>query len=333
MNGGRIVSRAFVTSPALPAVDWLHPAATLPLPALGVIRATGPEARSFLQSQLTNDATKLSDTQGQLSGYCSPKGRLLAVFTALQLAPDDFALALPGGVLAPTLKRLKMFVLRSKLVLEDASDAFVTQGLLGETIESTLAAAGIAMPIEPYGVTRCHNGWLLRRPGPLPRFEWRGSAADWLTLDTKLALPLATAGDWSLADVLAGIPQVLPETVDHFVPQTIDLDTAGGVSFTKGCYPGQEIVARVHYLGRVKQRLRLARGAVALPAGTALLDADERSVATVMASAAHPAQGAILALSLNVSHEQGALHMAGSDDAVWPNQLTSTGTNQGPVIS
>lgn len=277
-------------------------AASLPLSGLGLIRASGPEARSFLQNQLTNDAKLLMPTQGQLSGYCSPKGRLLAVFTVLQLGEDDFALALPSALVAATLKRLKMFVLRSKLMLSDASAELPAIGVMGVQAAEALRARGFTVPHSDYGVTQHDDVWLLRRPGPLPRFELRAVSERLAALQRALNLPSADTEDWSLAEVLAGIPQVTAETTDHFVPQTINLDSAGGVSFTKGCYPGQEIVARVHYLGRVKQRLRLAQASAVLAPGTALLNAEGHSVGEVMAAAAHPQLGAVLSVSLNLSH-------------------------------
>jgi len=298
-------------------------ACALPLDDLGLIRATGPEARAFLQGQLSNDSKLLSLSQGQLSGYCSPKGRLLAVFTVLQLGEDDFALALPAGLLAPTLKRLKMFVLRSKLTLSDASSELPALGVMGEAAAAALATFGFAVPDSDYGSAQHAGTLLLRRPGPVPRFELRAAPGQLAALRQSLNLLPANPDDWALAEVLAGTPQVLPETTDHFVPQTINLDLAGGVSFTKGCYPGQEIVARVHYLGRVKQRLRLAQAQATLPPGTQLLDAEGHSVGMVMAAAPHPQLGAVLALSLNLSHAgEAPLRADGHDTAIVPLPLS-----------
>lgn len=298
-------------APFLPAVDALAATTTaLPLAGLGVIRASGPDARSFLQSQLSNDASQVSPQQGQLSGYCSPKGRLLAVLTLLQLGDEDFALSLPAELLPATLKRLKMFVLRSKLTLTDASAELPCIGLIGAEAASALQRLGTNSPEGAYAASRFEGGWALRRPGPLPRFQlWCGPELQ-ASVSGALALPLGRAEDWLLAEVLSGLPQVLSETVDSFVPQTIDLDLAGGVSFTKGCYPGQEIVARVHYLGRVKQRLRLARATEKLAPGTVLFDAEQRSVGTVMACVPLPDGGAAAGVSLNVSHQSAPLHTA-----------------------
>lgn len=298
-------------------------AACLPLDGLGLIRAKGVEAQSFLQNQLTNNAKLLTSEQGQLSGYCSPKGRLLAVFTVLQLGADDFALALPAALAAPTLKRLSMFVLRSKLTLSDAGTELPTLGVMGEKMADWLSAQGFTVPTSDYGVTHHDGIWLLRRPGPVPRFELRTAPERLAALQQVLNLPLASTDDWALAEVLAGIPQVSAETTDHFVPQTINLDTADGVSFTKGCYPGQEIVARVHYLGRIKQRLRLARASALVAPGTSVLDADAHSVGAVMAAAPHPQGGALLSLSLNLSHAgEAPLHVADNPVQISPQAAT-----------
>ena len=290
---------------------------TVALPALALLRATGPEARSFLQSQLTNDARQVSPTRAQLAGYCSPKGRLLAVMTVQQLAEDDFALWLPAAIAAPTLKRLKMFVLRSKLSLSDASNECDTLGLMGDGAAAQLEQLGLSVPAEPYAATASTDHWLLRCAGAVPRFLLRASAekiADWRR---TLGLPELPAEHWALAEILAGTPQVVAETVDHFVPQTVDLDQAGGVSFTKGCYPGQEIVARVHYLGRAKQRLRLARASGLLAAGTPVMDEAGRSVGEVMACAEAGSDHALASLSLNVSQGTAPLHSV-EGHALWP---------------
>ncbi len=305
----------------------------LALDGLGLIRATGPEARSFLQNQLTNDAKAISPAQGQLSGYCSPKGRLLAVLTLLQLGEDDFALSLPAALVAPTLKRLKMFVLRSKLGLSDASAALPALGIIGAAAADALARAGLSAPATDYGVAHHADCWVQQRPGPVPRFVLWAAPERLAGLRAALALPAANTDDWALAEVLAGVPQVLPATVDAFVPQTIDLDTASGVSFTKGCYPGQEIVARVHYLGRIKQRLRLAKASRLVAPGTSVQDGEGHSVGTVMAVATHPRGGTVLALSLNLSHA-GGTPLRAADGAVDINpQSVVQSRGESPIAS
>ena len=248
----------------------LAPAAVLQLTELGVIRATGADAQAFLQSQLSNDAKQLTTTQGQLSGYCSVKGRLLAVLTVLQLAEQDYALVLPVELIASTLKRLNMFVMRSKLKLSEASDSLSALGVMGAEAHTALARVGIAAPTEDYGVSAFEGGWLLKQPGALPRYQLHATPEQLTALRHSLTLPEASVQHWALAEIEAGTPQVRAETADQFLPQSINLDIAGGVSFSKGCYPGQEIVARVHYLGRVKQRLHLAQCASAASPGDAV---------------------------------------------------------------
>lgn len=295
-------------------IVWPYSAAVLPLDGLGLIRATGADAQAFLQSQLTNDAKLLTPAQGQLSGYCSPKGRLLAAFTIFVLGTDDYALALPRALVAPTFKRLKMFVLRSKLDLSDASSTLPAMGLMGHEAAAALAHIGIAAPLGDYAVAGFDGGWVLCRPGPLPRYELWGSPEKLAALADTLALPSARPEDWALAEVLAGIPQVQVETTETFVPQTIDLDSAGGLSFTKGCYPGQEIVARVHYLGRVKQRLHLARCAASAAPGTPVFEADGsgQSVGELMA-AAGDGQNHYLAVALQLAHGSSTLRLGAPD--------------------
>jgi len=248
------------------------------LPQTGLIRASGADARAFLQSQLTNDTQAVTPERGQLSGYCSPKGRLLAVFTVLNAGPDTFVLALPAPLVAATLKRLKLYVLRSRVVLEEISD-LAACGSLGNHPGA---------PEEPWASQVLDGALWLRRPGTPHHLVVAPTA-------TAAENP-AAAAEWVLAEVSAGLPTVLPETLDAFVPQTVDLDLAGGISFTKGCYPGQEIVARVHYLGRVKQRLFHARAATAPAPGSPVLDAEGANVGTVMVAAAAEGGSRLLAV-------------------------------------
>lgn len=297
---------------ALPAVSWCR------LDDLALLRARGPEARSFLQSQLSNDLAQVSATHAQLSGYCSPKGRLLAVFSVSQLeSADSFGLELPAELLPTTLKRLRLFVLRSKLVLDDGSREWPALGLAGPGAADILQGLGLAVPESAMATATQDQVWVLRRPGPWPRFVLRAAPDRLARIEPALgALPTLAWNDWSLAELLAGVPVVQTPTVDSFVPQTVDLDLAGGISFSKGCYPGQEIVARVHYLGRLKQRLHLARCDQPAEPGQAVLLAagDGQAVGTVMACAAQPDGGQRLALSLQLERAQaGDLRLGRSD--------------------
>ncbi len=228
-----------------------------PLTHLGVISASGDDAENFLHNQLTNDVLGLGIGGAHLAGYCSPKGRLLATML-LWKDGGEILLALPRELLAATMKRLQMFVLRSKVKLEDASARLPLFGI------ATTADAGAAFPPAAWQRLPADGGTLIRVPdaGGLQRALWAGpvQAAPAAWLRHAAALPPAPAALWRWTDILAGVPQVVEATREQFVPQMINFELVGGVNFRKGCYPGQEIVARSQYLGKLKRRALLAFG-------------------------------------------------------------------------
>lgn len=222
----------------------------------GLIRVAGTDAESFLQGQLTNDVREVSARHTQLAGHCSPKGRMLASFRVLRL-DDTFYLQLPRSALPAALKRLRMFVLRAKVTVEDASDALVCIGLAGACAPGLLAARVTDLPAVDHAMTRADDLTVIRIPGLSPRFQVLGPAEAvqplWEVLATQ-ATPM-DGNYWALLDIRAGIPTVYPETADAFVPQMTNMQLIDGVSFTKGCYTGQEVVARMQYLGKLKRRM------------------------------------------------------------------------------
>ncbi len=234
----------------------LHDHVLCDLSHYGLIRASGEEAESFLQNQFCNDVRKVSPAVSQLNGYCTPKGRVLALFRLFQQG-DDYLLRLPREILEPTLKRLRMFVLMSKVTLEDDSDTQVSIGYSGPEAEKHLADT---LGHAPAAIDEClHTGTLsiIRVRGPHPRFEIHGGEPAvrelWDTLSTQ-AQP-AGCDAWALLDIHAGLPEVVAATQEAFVPQMLNLPALDALSFQKGCYPGQEIVARMHYLGKLKRRM------------------------------------------------------------------------------
>ncbi len=218
---------------------------------LGVIAASGDDAVHFLHNQLTNDVLGLGNDSAHLAGYCSPKGRLLATMLMWR-AGDRILLALPRELLPATLKRLQMFVLRAKVKLVDASDELV---LIGGASPQALAGATWQRHDRDGGA------WL-RVPdaGALQRWLWAGPVAQAMPFwqQQAMQLPPASAALWRWSEIIAGLPQVLDVTKEQFVPQMINFELVGGVNFRKGCYPGQEIVARSQYLGKLKRRSLLA---------------------------------------------------------------------------
>lgn len=288
-----------------------------PLAPLGVIRASGAEAESFLQSQLSNDVRALTADRAQLSSYNSPKGRVLDLFV-LRRDGADFLLETRRDTLPASLKRLRMFVLRSKVTLEDVSDAVPALGLAGPNAAALLRMASLPVPEQDWAHAASGDLTVLRRPGK--RYSLHGGAASVQALWPQFAgraRPVGT-GAWRLLDVLAGLPAIRPETADHFVAQMLNLDQLGGISFTKGCYPGQEIVARMHYLGNLKRRMFLCRSeADGASPGAAVFAAegDGQAVGEVVHAAAHPEGGIALLAVLQLAQAGVPLRLNSADGA------------------
>jgi folate-binding protein YgfZ len=282
--------------------------ALVPLPELGVIAVRGADAIAFLQSQLTNDVAQLSATQMQLNGYCTPKGRLLATFHEWRHG-DDVMLRLPRAILPSVMKRLSMFVLRAKATLADVSDAWSATALLGA---SELAArAGVALPVEPWTGTPLADARIDRVPGADRLLLTAPAAAplpDWCA-----QLPRLPADAWWASEIEAAVPTVFAATQEKFVPQMINFEVLGGVSFRKGCYPGQEIVARSQYLGKLKRRMQRAHVEHAgIAIGGDVYHADgEQPVGTIVMAAPSPRGGTDLLFEVPIDRLQsGTLHIA-----------------------
>lgn len=230
--------------------------ALVDLSHLGLIALDGPEAASFLQGQVTNDVNAIGPTHTQLSAHCSPKGRMLASFRVLR-QDERILLQLPRGLVPGLLQRLRMFLLRAKATIADISDEQVAVGLAGDCAPALLAPHFPELPQGDNDLTRAGGVSAIRLPAPVPRFLLLGSPEPMQALWTALEgrAQVVDPGYWALLDIRAGLPQVLPETREAFVPQMVNLQLIDGVSFTKGCYTGQEVVARMQYLGKLKRRM------------------------------------------------------------------------------
>jgi folate-binding protein YgfZ len=275
----------------------------------GVIAAHGADAAKFLQGQLTNDIDRVDAAHSQLSGFCSPKGRLLALLRVFR-RDDAYCLQLPRALLDATLVRLKKYVLMSKVTLEDAGDALIGVGLAGPRGEEILAHVVSEVPRGADAAVRDHALTVLRLPGVHPRFALYGPVEAMERAWTALAAHAAPVGAaaWDRLDVLAGIPDIHPGTVDEFIPQTVNLELLGGISFKKGCYTGQEIIARLHYRGNVKRRLFLGHCPVEVPPppGTPLRAAgdDGQAIGHVVTAAPDPAGGCDLLAVIAIEYSE-----------------------------
>ncbi|WP_297397497.1 hypothetical protein [Acidiferrobacter sp.] len=230
---------------------------------MAILRATGPDARAFLHGQVSNDIVNLGRAN-QLAAYCTAQGRMIALFWVVH-RDDAFFLVLPAGLGALVQKRLTMYILRAQVKLAAAAD-WALIGLSGPDAPRALAAAGLAAATAPEAVTT-DDITVMAIPGRAPRYLLMGPESAVRGLPSHL--PQVTrvgARAWAWLDIQAGLPTIGPEISEAFVPQMTNLDLLGGINFRKGCYPGQEIVARTHYLGRLKQRMYLA----SLPADTPL---------------------------------------------------------------
>lgn len=227
------------------------------LPHLSVVRAQGADALAFLNSQLTNDLRLVDHARSQLSAYCTAKGRMLALFRIFKRA-EGYYLVMPAALQEATLKRLRMFVLRSKVTIESADNDFACIGCSGLAVGSLIERLAGSLPGDVNGVHTNSGVSILRLAGPQPRFFMTAPIAGAIGLWSQLkasATPVGS-GAWAWLDIMAGMPTVLPATVEEFVPQHVNLELVDGVNFKKGCYPGQEIVARMQYLGTPKQRMQ-----------------------------------------------------------------------------
>lgn len=236
---------------------------------LGLVAFTarGTDAFGFLQSQLTQDVERLKSGKAALAGYCTAQGRLLAnmVLAPSTSEPDAVTGFVQQEILPNFLKRLRMFVLRSKVTLEPVERR--VSGIVIETgkLAQAAQALGYDLPQAVWDTVNSHEGIWIAAPSAdasLARFWWVADASQAAALAKRFdgeIVTHASGAAWAVQDLQAGLPWINDTTVDLFIPQTINLDLTEGVSFTKGCYPGQEVVARAHYRGTVKRRMHLAK--------------------------------------------------------------------------
>jgi folate-binding protein YgfZ len=231
----------------------------------GLIHVTGEDAANFLHGQFCNDVLRLGTGDAEWNGWCSVKGRLLATFLIWRLT-DGYILQLPRALQAMIQKRLQMYVLRAKVKLTDVSDDWVRMGIAGPAAKASIHAAFGAVPDAPLGVLQRDNASVVSHAADRFEIVARVDAAMALWKTFASTATKAGAAAWDRAGILDGVIEVLPETQDQFVPQMANFELIGGVSFKKGCYAGQEIVARTQYRGILKRRMvRVEALAGALP--------------------------------------------------------------------
>ena len=298
--------------------------AYMPLTQFGVIDATGDDAASFLHGQLTNDTQHLDAASARLAGYCSAKGRLLASLLTWR-SGDTIRLLLSKDLQAAVQKRLSMFVLRAKAKLVDASGELAVVGLAGD-VRKALSSVFDALPDGVHVQVDGTVGSLIRVPDALGRLRylWIGPKAQveahLPALDATLKRVSPAVWDW--LDIRAGEPRITQPVVEQFVPQMVNFDVLGAVNFRKGCYPGQEVVARSQYRGTIKRRTSLANVAGELETvrpGAELFHSGDPGQPCGMIVNAASAQGGGLDLLVEIklaALESGSVHLGAADGPV-----------------
>lgn len=325
--GAALEADAWGLQARFPAPDAARIAAgfAAPLTDLGLLSVTGAEARAFLHTQLTNDVEHLAQGEARWYGYCTAKGRLLSTFLGW---PEDDGLALTvARPMAEALrKRLTMFVLRTKARVADVSEARLLFGLGGDAAAAALATLGFGRMPAPMACEQAADLSLIGLPEvrladqALPRWLLRVPAARAAEVWQALSAALAPASSelWRWTEVCAGVPRIVAATSEQFVPQMLNLDVSGGVSFTKGCYPGQEVVARTHYLGKQRRRMFLGRlnGSPPEPGSDVLGPAGEPVGRVVLAASAPEGGTALLFEAQIAAVANGPLSAAGAPIAL-----------------
>ena len=275
---------------------------------LGVIQVDGEDAAKFLHGQLTHDFALLGLSEARLAAFCSAKGRMQASFVGFKRSHDQILLVCSRDLLPATLKRLSMFVMRAKAKLSDASDAFAIWGLAGSAVPNALAAA-------PWTQWRDADASAVRL------YPADGNArALWVAPATDLAPAGAALSEdlWNWLEVKSAVATLSQPVFEAFVPQMLNYESVGGVNFKKGCYPGQEVVARSQFRGTLKRRAYLVHGPETMTAGQEVFHSSdaEQPCGTVVQSAPHPAGGfdAIVSMQTSAAAE-GSLHAGSASGA------------------
>ena len=276
-----------------------------PLTHLGVIRVEGVEASQFLQSQLTQDFSLLGLSEARLAAFCSAKGRMLASFYGFKRSHSEILLVCSRDILAVTLKSLSRFVLRAKARLTDASDDYALFGLAGDTLEAIAGGAHATWSKVEIGTA---SVVFLYPADGVQRGLWLAPVAE-ATPDGAALSPT----DWAWAEVRSGIAMITTPIIEVFVPQMLNYESVGGVNFKKGCYPGQEVVARSQFRGTLKRRAFAGHSEASMKAGDEVFQEgdDSQPCGMVAQAAALPTGSSLGGFDAIVSMQVSAVEAAG----------------------
>lgn len=279
----------------------------VPLVDLGLIQATGPEAIHFLHNQLTNDLENLSESSAQLTAYCNPKGRMLADFTIWKTT-SAVNLLVDHTILPMIQKRLNMFILRAQVRLTDLTQSVIPIGLGGQGTLKMMRSLFGTLPETNYGIRQTENMVCIRLPSHVHPIQWLILGQMEFVQSYGNQFEWVTPAYWQWTQIQAGIPHITAATQEKFVPQMINWDAIQGVSFNKGCYPGQEVVARSHYLGKLKRRMAIAHIEAEPPAIGSDIFYKQQACGLVVNAAPDPTGGSACLVELPLEiQEQGEI--------------------------
>ena len=291
---------------------------------LSLIQVSGDDAANYLHNQLSNDIEHLDATAARLAAYCSPKGRMLASLFIWKTSEGIF-LQLSSSIQAAIQKRLQMFVMRAKAKLLNVSAEYIMLGIGGATASKTLQQWFAQLPADTNSKVDNEYGSLIRVADAFghARYQWivKADALEnyWSSLQQELQ-PV-DASVWRRAEILAGIPRIIDKTQEQFVPQMVNFELIGGVNFKKGCYPGQEIVARSQYLGKLKRRMSIATiHSTEVRAGMELFAEDDAS------------QPCGMIVNAELSNTEDSICLAELKVAIQETGQIHLGSSSGPVL-
>ncbi|MGH8492269.1 MAG: YgfZ/GcvT domain-containing protein [Moraxellaceae bacterium] len=289
-------------------MDFSQTTAVIPLPSLAVLTLTGPESTKFLQGQATTDFREVEKGMARRGAVCSLKGRVLFSFIAI---PDgeNVALILPTDQLELALTHLKKYSIFSKTTLTDASSTLAVLGVAGPDANTAVSAFTEALPAGDES-TRSAEGVLAVRIADEARFLLLVPAAKLTTLWPRNTLPRATEGLWWAAEIRAGLATIFAATRDLFQPQELNYHAIAAVSYNKGCYTGQEVVARLYFRGKLKQRLYSLHGSASALPESGEIHAEGKQVGDVVMSTLNEGQLDVLAIVKNTAAREQALSLA-----------------------
>ena len=282
----------------------------------GLIKVHGEDAESFLQNQLTNEVANVTETSHQIAAWCSPKGRIIATLRLFK-REDAYYLSLSQDMLEHVLKKLSMYVMMSKVSLEDVTESYLHLGVSGGSADQDLKALlGEGLPSEADTAKTINGLTVLKLAGKTPRYEFFGDAESSKVLTDSIEV--SPDNHWKYLNIVAGIPSISQENSEAWIPQMVNFIHVNGVDFKKGCYPGQEIVARLNYLGKTKRRMyRLLIDTGQLPAiNDSITSTNDKAAGKILNAVINP-DGKVEALAvMKIAETTEALTLANNEATI-----------------